>query len=115
MLALNLSEQFKNLRMKCKACAALGTALMFWFKHIKDSNATINEGYQAALESGDLEYAGYLLHIICIAIFSRGKYRSTARRNNRLFTIYSKGRKNQLSTDTFAGVANVGLEFNGPN
>ena len=104
LLALNLSEQFKNLRMKCKACAALGTALMFWFKHIKDSNATINEGYQAALESGDLEYAGYLLHNTILNTFFQGKNIGQLLEEIPRYLQFTQKTQNQLSTDTLLGL-----------
>ena len=104
LLALNISEQFKNLRMKCKSCAALGSALMFWFKHIKDCNAITNEGYQAALESGDLEYAGYLLHNTILNAFFQGKNIGQLLEEIPRYLQFTQKTQNQLSTDSLLGL-----------
>lgn len=104
LLALNLSEQFDNMRMKCKACTALGSALMFWFKHIKECNAITNEGYQAALESGDLEYAGYLLHNTLLNTFFQGKNIGQLMEEIPRYLQFTKKTQNQLSTDTLLGL-----------
>ncbi|GGA29746.1 AAA family ATPase [Okeania sp. KiyG1] len=72
LLALKLTDKWEISGLKCKACAGFANTLSFWFKHIKESNVINNEGYGAALESGDLEYAGYLLHNTAINLLFQG-------------------------------------------
>ncbi|BAB73981.1 trifunctional serine/threonine-protein kinase/ATP-binding protein/sensor histidine kinase [Anabaena sp. FACHB-709] len=60
-LALKVSEKFNNLAQKCKACFVLANFQTNWVKHIKFTRAINQEGYHAGLESGDLQFAGYIL------------------------------------------------------
>lgn len=60
-LALQVSEKFNNLAQKCKACFVLANFQTNWVKHIKFTRAINQEGYHAGLESGDLQFAGYIL------------------------------------------------------
>ncbi|AUT01473.1 serine/threonine-protein kinase PknK [Nostoc sp. CENA543] len=60
-LALAVSEKFNNLAQKCKACFVLANFQTNWVKHIKFTRAINQEGYHAGLESGDLQFAGYIL------------------------------------------------------
>jgi predicted ATPase/signal transduction histidine kinase/tRNA A-37 threonylcarbamoyl transferase component Bud32 len=57
-LALNLSEKYSNLYQKCKACFLYTTFQMAWVKHIKFTNDIANAGFQAGIESGDLQFSG---------------------------------------------------------
>lgn len=60
-LALAVSEKFNNLAQKCKACFVLANFQTNWVKHIKLTREINQEGYHAGLESGDLQFAGYIL------------------------------------------------------
>ncbi|UKP00328.1 trifunctional serine/threonine-protein kinase/ATP-binding protein/sensor histidine kinase [Nostoc sp. UHCC 0870] len=60
-LALQVSEKFNNLAQKCKACFVLANFQTNWVKHIKFTRAINQDGYHAGLESGDLQFAGYIL------------------------------------------------------
>lgn len=60
-LALKVSEKYNNLAQKCKACFVLANFQTIWVQHIKLSRAINQDGYHAGLESGDLQFAGYIL------------------------------------------------------
>ncbi|MEO1429573.1 MAG: ATP-binding sensor histidine kinase [Cyanobacteria bacterium J06633_8] len=60
-LALNISEKYRNLNQKCKACMVLASFLVFWVKHIKYTHEISQIGYQAGVESGDLQFSSYIL------------------------------------------------------
>lgn len=72
-LALKLSEKFHDLRQKCKSCVVLANYLHPWVRHIKESEAINEEGYQAGLNAGELEYAGYNLGHALRNNFFQGK------------------------------------------
>ncbi|MGB3512629.1 MAG: AAA family ATPase [Microcoleaceae cyanobacterium] len=104
LLALKLTDKWENSRLKSKAYAAFANALSFWFQHIKESNVINNEGYQAALESGDLEYAGYILHNTALNSLFQGKNITEILAEVTRYLQFSQKTKNQLSNDTLIGI-----------
>ncbi|MBD0301045.1 MAG: GAF domain-containing protein, partial [Tolypothrix sp. T3-bin4] len=104
LLSLNLSEKSGNIGLKCRACSSLVSIFYYWFNHIKDSHAISNEGYQAALESGDLEYAGYILSNRIANSFFQGKEISQIMADTSRYLQFSQKTKNQLVTDILLGV-----------
>ncbi len=104
LLSLNLSEKSGNIGLKCRACSSLVSIFHYWFNHIKEAHAISNEGYQAALESGDLEYAGYLLSNRIANYFFQGKEISQILADTSRYLQFSQKTKNQLVTDTLLGV-----------
>ncbi|EGK85322.1 GAF domain-containing protein [Microcoleus vaginatus PCC 9802] len=104
LLSLNLSEKSGNIGLKCRACSSLVSIFYYWFNHIKDSHAISNEGYQAALESGDLEYAGYILSNRIANSFFQGKEISQILADTSRYLQFSQKTKNQLVTDILLGV-----------
>ncbi|BAZ37856.1 multi-sensor signal transduction multi-kinase [Calothrix sp. NIES-4101] len=68
-LALNLSEQLNNPSQKCQVCVIVGGFLNHWVKHLKESDTTLNEGYQVGLECGDIQFAGYSLIFKALHLF----------------------------------------------
>jgi|AGSF01.1.fsa_nt_gi Predicted ATPase len=103
LLSLKLSEKSGNIGLKCRACSSLVSIFYYWFNHIKDSHAISNEGYQAALESGDLEYAGYILSNRIANSFFQGKEIAVVLADTSRFLQFSQKTKNQLVTDTLLG------------
>lgn len=103
LLSLKVSEKSGNIGLKCRACSSLVSIFYYWFNHIKDSHAISNEGYQAALESGDLEYAGYILSNRIANSFFQGKEIAVVLADTSRFLQFSQKTKNQLVTDTLLG------------
>ncbi|MEL6460070.1 MAG: serine/threonine-protein kinase PknK, partial [Cyanobacteria bacterium J06621_15] len=60
-LALKISEKYRNLNQKCKGCFLSVSFQIAWVKHIKFTNEIAKQGFQAGIESGDLQYCGYIL------------------------------------------------------
>ncbi|MCU0542721.1 MAG: AAA family ATPase [Oscillatoriaceae cyanobacterium Prado104] len=104
LLSLNLSEKSGNIGLQCRACSSLVSMFYYWFNHIKDSHTISNEGYQAALESGDLEYAGYILSNRIANSLFQGKEIAQVLADTSRYLQFSQKTKNQLVTDTLLGV-----------
>jgi len=73
LLALKLSEKFNNLAEKCKSCYILAGWVNHWVNPLKGFYAISDEGYQAGLESGELQFAGYILFQKLFGRYSLGE------------------------------------------
>ncbi|MGB3760093.1 MAG: ATP-binding sensor histidine kinase [Rivularia sp. (in: cyanobacteria)] len=60
-LALNISDKYHDFNQKCKACFILAIAQTNWVKHVKFTNDIAELGFQAGIESGNLQFCGYIL------------------------------------------------------
>jgi len=107
LLALKLTDKWEISGLKCKACSGFANSLSFWFKHIKESNVINHEGYGAALESGDLEYAGYLLYQRSLNSLFQGQPIPEMLTETYRYLQFTQKTKNQLSTDTLIGIKNL--------
>jgi len=60
-LALKLVERFNAREVKAKVLDAIGNHILPWKKHLKESRAMLLEAYQSAVDTGDVEFIGYVL------------------------------------------------------
>jgi predicted ATPase/signal transduction histidine kinase len=60
-LGLELSKKFNTLVHNCKASAIFGAFVNHWVKPLKTSYYIHQDGYKAGLESGELQFAGYIV------------------------------------------------------
>lgn len=72
-LALNLLEKFDNQESKCKILMVFNGNIRIWKESIDKTLQPLQEAYQIALESGDLEYACYSSINYVIAMFATEK------------------------------------------
>ena len=71
-LALDISEKYRNQYQKCKACFLYVTFQLAWVKHIKFTNDIANIGFQAGIESGDIQFSGSTLACQLFNILHQG-------------------------------------------
>jgi predicted ATPase/signal transduction histidine kinase len=103
-LAMRLIDKWNARDLKCKAAAGLANSVLYWFNHIKESNFMNHEAYQAALECGDLEYAGYALHNTACNAFFQGKNLNQLLAEVPRYLELTRKTQNQLSTDLLQGL-----------
>ena len=103
-VALQLSEKWNNLELKCKVSVVLGNALNYWFEPLARSEIINNEGYQAGLNAGDLQYAGYILMYKALNSFVQGKLLSEVVTEAANYVQFSQKTQNQMTTDTLHGL-----------
>ena len=72
-LGVNISDRFNDSSMKAKASNNLGNHVQHWVLPMKEAEAINNNGYQAGLESGELQFAGYITFHQIINSFVSGK------------------------------------------
>ncbi|OCR02316.1 serine/threonine protein kinase [Oscillatoriales cyanobacterium USR001] len=104
LMALKLADKFGNLELKGKVSAVFANAVLYWFQHIKETTNINNEGYKAALNSGDLQYAGYILNYKAIFSFFQGKNIAPILTEIPNYLQFSQKTKNQMVTDTLKGL-----------
>lgn len=73
LVGLKISERFNDLANKCKACNMLANHIIHWVQHSKYAQAINDEGYRVGLESGEIQFAGYILQSKVIHAFFEGK------------------------------------------
>ena len=103
-LAMGLIDKWNARDLKCKAAVGLANGVYYWFNHIKESNSMNHEAYQFALESGDLEYAGYALHNNATNAFFQGKHLNQLLAEVPRYLELTEKTQNQLSTDLLQGL-----------
>jgi class 3 adenylate cyclase/GAF domain-containing protein len=99
-LGLKLSERFNDLAQKSKACNMLANHVIHWVKPIKEAKTINKEGYKAGLESGDFQFAGYILMHQLMNLFFEGKNLEKLLKKIPDKLIFSIKIKNQLATNS---------------
>lgn len=103
MLALNLSDRFHDLTQKCKASEMLVAHLNHWIQPLKLSDSISNNGYQAGLESGELQFAGYIQLYKMMYSLAQGKNLVSLRVEVWNFLLFNFKTYNQIATDYLVG------------
>ena len=106
-LALQLSEKFHDLGQKCKTSVVLANYLNSWVRHIKESKAINEEGYQAGLSAGELEYAGYILGHIVYGDFFQGKNLEYISKKNENYLEFLRKTNNLIQVHGSTGLKMV--------
>ncbi len=101
--AIAISERFHDLSMKSQACLIFNASINHWVKHIKEGNAINEEGFCAGLDSGELQYTGYLLIYKNLHAFYQGKNIQDILENILGDLRFCKKTKNQWSIDAITG------------
>ena len=73
ILSLKLSQKFKDIAQESKACNILAAFLLHWKKHVRNCESINNQGYTVGLESGQLQFVGYIIYNRILSIFHSGK------------------------------------------
>jgi len=96
-----------------KVCASLISCLNYWLEPIKNSNALGHDGYQSALESGDLQYASYLLNNQSLNLMAQGVNLPKFLVEVKNYLKFSKKAENQLVIDSLTGLQFILLNLIG--
>lgn len=103
MLALNLSDRFHDLTQKCKASEMLVAHLNHWIQPLKLSDSISNNGYQAGIESGELQFAGYIQLYKMMYSIPQGKSLASLSVEVWDFLLFNFKTNNQIATDYLLG------------
>ncbi|MGC9503878.1 trifunctional serine/threonine-protein kinase/ATP-binding protein/sensor histidine kinase [Baaleninema sp.] len=103
-LAMGTADRFGNLAYQCKAYHVYYSCIHHWVKPIRSSQAIGDAGYQAGLDGGELQYAGYLLHGRAINKFYRAMPLPDLLKRLNLFLKFANSTQNQVTADTLLGI-----------
>ncbi|WP_437753122.1 AAA family ATPase [Sorangium sp. So ce1389] len=71
-LAVEMGRRFQVQGDLCRACYVLGNNIQSWVRPLAEADALLREGYRAAMDAGDLQFAGYSLAYLLLNPFFRG-------------------------------------------
>lgn len=108
-VAYQLNQKWGHPTYKAGVC--LVSTLNYWFNPMKESTALGNEAYQSALDSGDLMYAGYVLHNQSINFFVQGKPVNEMLEEIPKYLPFAQKTENQLVTEILLGLQLVLLNL----
>ena len=100
LMSLELTKRFNDLKNRAKACNLLADHLAHWVKPLASISHLHDEGYEAALISGDLQYAGYLLHSKIYRAFASGRNIEGILEKCSDYLSFTRETQNFLSTNT---------------
>ncbi len=72
-LALKLLSQPNTHPLKARTLFIVNICIIHWKKHIRELLKPFLEAYQSGLETGDLEFAAYCAHNLCVQSYLAGK------------------------------------------
>jgi len=103
-LALKISDRFNAPAQKCQACFMLGHYLSHWVRPLKYSDAFNEQGIEAGLASGEMQWTGYTLAYKLFQPFYRGERLATLRATIPELLSFTGKTKNQWASDTLLGL-----------
>lgn len=98
-LSLKISERFNNQAEKCKGCLVVGGSVNHWIRPLKEDAEIFMEGYQAGLESGELQFAGYNIAHQVINLFYQGTDLDSLQDKLLDYLEFAEQTQNQLAKD----------------
>jgi diguanylate cyclase (GGDEF)-like protein/PAS domain S-box-containing protein len=101
--AIIISERFQDFPMKCQTCLIFDASINHWLKHIKEGAPITEEGFRAGLDSGELQYTGYLLLYKNLHAFYQGKNIEDILRDIPKDLLFCKKTGNQWAIDALSG------------
>jgi len=105
LLGVQLSEKFKSPVNKCRTSVIFGNYIFPWMKNVRAIEEINQEGYQAGLAGGELEYAGYCLtHIAENYFYLSNKSLKDILSVIREYMPFVNKTVNSLSIDLFTGL-----------
>lgn len=98
-LSLKLSEKWNAQAEKCQVCLVIGGSVNHWVRPLKEDAVTFMEGYQAGLESGELQFAGYNIAHQMVNTLYQGVDLETLAARLPDYLQFAKQTQNQLVED----------------
>jgi predicted ATPase/serine phosphatase RsbU (regulator of sigma subunit)/serine/threonine protein kinase len=112
-LAVKMSDKFNDLSQKCQAHYLLANYLNHWVKPLQLANMINDEGYQVGLQSGELQWSGYIFAYKIVELFYQGRSLDSLVNENIKCLLFSENTKNQVATDIILAFQLILSNLNG--
>ena len=103
-LAIALTEKFNNPALMCRSCFTFCFFINHWKKHINQTIELENEGYEAGLEAGELQFSGYIFYFKLMHRFFQGENLSGLINKINTGVILGEKTKNLWQIDALIGL-----------
>ena len=112
-LAMALSDKYSDASQMCRTTHMFCTSINHWSKHLREFDAFNRRGFQAGLQSGELQFAGYHRYNRALCLFHLGT--NLKELVPELEDLIRFGRKthNQHATDPVLAVMRATLDLAG--
>ncbi len=103
-LALKISERFNDLAQQCQAWFVLANYLNHWVNPLKHADEMNDNGYEAGVASGEMQWTGYILAYRLFHPFYRGVRIDSILEEIPRLLPFTRKTKNQWAIDTLRGL-----------
>ena len=104
-LAVKLSDKMGNLQDKCRSSFILANFIHAWVEPLPEAIQINNAGFDAGRESGELQFAGYILFHKGLCDFYCGKQLSTLREETNESLSFNHKVRDTVTRDATQGLA----------
>ncbi len=110
-LAMALSEKYADGSQLCKATHVFCAFINHWVRHLRNFDAINARGFQAGLQSGELQFAGYHRYNRAVCLFHLGTNLQELLPELQELARFSRKTRNQHATDPVVAVMRVALDL----
>lgn len=104
-VSLEVGKDFKHMQQICKNSFIFATFLNNWVRPIQESEDVNDEGYHMGMQSGELQFVGYILHSKLLNAFIRGDSLDDIQKNLPQSYHFQQKTQNQWAIDSIGALA----------
>ena len=112
-LAQKIVEKTNYLNQQSKVALVVGSEVIIWVNHLRQTESIFDVGYRAGLASGEIQWAGYLLMYKLLYNFFQGKNLAELLVDVPNYLHFSHKTENNWSIDVISGIQAVISNLNG--
>ena len=112
-LGMALAERYSDASQLCKTTHMFCSAINHWSQPLREFDAANRRGFQAGLQSGELQYAGYHRYNRSLCLFHVGTDLKALVPELEELLAFSRKTKNQHAADPIVAVMRAALDLTG--
>ena len=112
-LGIALAEHYGDASQLCKTTHMFCSAINHWSRPLGEFDAANRRGFQAGLQSGELQYAGYHRYNRSLCLLHMGTDLQALITELQELLVFSRKTKNQHATDPIVAVMRGALDLTG--
>ena len=112
-LAMALSDKYSDASQLCRTTHVFCAFINHWTKHLREFDAVNRRGFQAGLQAGELQFAGYHRYNRSLCLFHLGTNLKELVPELEELIRFSRKTRNQHGTDPVLAVMRASLDLAG--